>query len=140
MAQQRKYDEKRKQSNKKYMDSVTRVAIWLTPEEKTELVERADCEGKSLNGYIRNRLGFKDTPKAASTENIILSGGLDEQKCKDFCAERGLIYKSYHLASGYEKDERWTAGALEAEDKNGNSVPIPLTIEELERLRVKGCQ
>ena len=59
---QRKYDEKRKQSNKKYMDSLTRATIWLTPEEKAILKERADKEKKSVNSYLRNLLGFKDTP------------------------------------------------------------------------------
>lgn len=62
---QRKYDEKRKQSNKKYMDSLTRATIWLTPDEKAILKERADKEKKSVNSYLRNLLGFKDTPMSA---------------------------------------------------------------------------
>ena len=130
------YTDSRKAANKKYMDSLSRVAVWLTQEEKSDLVDRADKEGKSVNAYIRNMLGYKDTPKQATTSEIVLSGGLDEQKLIAFCKERDCIYKSYELATSYDKDEVQTGGAIWAEDERGNRFPIPLTVEELESLRI----
>lgn len=57
---QRKFDDKRKQSNKKYMDKLTRISVWVTPEEKEKIQKDAAKEKKSVNGYIRNRLELKD--------------------------------------------------------------------------------
>ena len=56
------YSEKKKESNKKYMDQLSRLSIWVTPEEKALLKEKALKENKSLNSYVRTTLGLKDTP------------------------------------------------------------------------------
>ena len=57
-----KYTEKRKESNKRYKEKLTRSDVWLTPQEKEDAKQKAKAEGKSLNAYIRNRMGYKDTP------------------------------------------------------------------------------
>lgn len=49
------YTEKKKESNKKYMDKLARISLWLTPEEKAEIERKAAAEGKSLNRYIKDR-------------------------------------------------------------------------------------
>lgn len=49
------YTEKKKESNKKYMDKLARISLWLTPEEKAAIERKATAEGKSLNQYIKDR-------------------------------------------------------------------------------------
>lgn len=49
------YTEKKKESNKKYMDKLARISLWLTPEEKAAIERKAAAEGKSLNQYIKDR-------------------------------------------------------------------------------------
>lgn len=48
------YTEKRKASNKKYMDQLARVVVWLKPEEKTIIEQKAAAAGKSVNQYIKD--------------------------------------------------------------------------------------
>ncbi|MBP3197968.1 MAG: hypothetical protein J6N21_13315 [Butyrivibrio sp.] len=57
-----KYTQKRKESNKRYMEKLSRTDVWLTPEEKEDVKDKAKAEGKSLSGYIRNKLGLKEKP------------------------------------------------------------------------------
>lgn len=49
------YTEKKKESNKKYMDKLARISLWLTPEEKAAIEKKAAAEGKSLNQYVKDR-------------------------------------------------------------------------------------
>ena len=48
------YSEARKRANKKYMDKLTRVTLWLTPDEKSEIEKRALNSGKSINQYLKD--------------------------------------------------------------------------------------
>lgn len=48
------YTEKKKESNKRYMDKLSRVTVWCTPEEKQIMEDRAKAAGKSLNQYIKD--------------------------------------------------------------------------------------
>lgn len=57
-----KYTEKRKESNKRYQGKLSRADVWLTLEEKEDAKAKAKAEGKSLNSYIRSKMGYKDTP------------------------------------------------------------------------------
>lgn len=70
IAMSNKYTEKRKESNKRYTDKLSRTDVWLTPEEKEEVKGKAKAEGKSLSGYIRNKLGYKDTPMKENGDGI----------------------------------------------------------------------
>ena len=65
-----KYTEKRQKSNKRYMEKLSRTDVWLTPEEKEEVKGKAKAEGKSLSSYIRNKLGYKDTPIKENGDGI----------------------------------------------------------------------
>ena len=56
------YTDKKKLSNQRYLSKVTRASIILTKEEKEMLTNKAKSEGKSLNNYLRNAVGLKDTP------------------------------------------------------------------------------
>ena len=57
-----KYTEKRKESNKRYKDKLSRVDVWLTLEEKEDVKAHAKATGKSISSLIHGRLGYKDTP------------------------------------------------------------------------------
>ncbi len=48
------YTEKRKASNKKYMDKLARCTIWITPEEKKIIEQKAAAAGKSVNQYLKD--------------------------------------------------------------------------------------
>ena len=48
------YTEKKKESNKKYMDKLARISIWLTPTEKEFIEIKAQSVGKSLNQYMKD--------------------------------------------------------------------------------------
>ena len=48
------YTEARKESNKKYMEKQARVVLWMKPEEKQTLEDRAAAAGKSINQYIKD--------------------------------------------------------------------------------------
>ncbi len=48
------YTEARKEANKRYMDTLKRVTLWLTPEEKELIEQTAKDEGKSVNQYIKD--------------------------------------------------------------------------------------
>lgn len=50
------YTEKKKASNKTYMDKLTRITLWLKPEEKKIIEDLAASEGKSVNQYIKDRI------------------------------------------------------------------------------------
>lgn len=50
------YTEKKKVSNKKYMDSLKRISVWCTPEEKKIIEEKAKAAGKSVNQYIKDSI------------------------------------------------------------------------------------
>jgi predicted HicB family RNase H-like nuclease len=50
------YTEKKKASNKKYLDKLTRLYIWLTPEEKRIIEKEAADAGISINQLVKNRL------------------------------------------------------------------------------------
>ncbi|AOZ97904.1 plasmid mobilization protein [Butyrivibrio hungatei] len=56
------YTDKKRASNKKYMEQLSRRAFYLTKEENEDLKARADKSGKSVNSFIRNALGYQDTP------------------------------------------------------------------------------
>lgn len=47
------YTDKKKESNKRYMDKLQRISLWLTPEEKQIIEEKAAAAGKSVNKYIK---------------------------------------------------------------------------------------
>lgn len=49
------YNDARKAANKKYMDKLARISLWLTPEEKQEIEKRAKQESKSVNQYIKDK-------------------------------------------------------------------------------------
>lgn len=48
------YTEKKKASNKKYMDKLTRCTVWITPEEKKIIEKKARDAGKSVNQFIKD--------------------------------------------------------------------------------------
>lgn len=48
------YTEKKKESNKRYLDTRARVVLWLDPEEKAEIEERAKAAGKSVNQFLKD--------------------------------------------------------------------------------------
>ena len=48
------YTEKKKESNKKYMDKLSRIVLWTTPEEKALIESKAKQAGKSINQYIKD--------------------------------------------------------------------------------------
>lgn len=52
------YTEKRKASNKAYMDKLKRCVVWVTPEEKKQIEDNAKNAGKSVNQYLKD-LGLK---------------------------------------------------------------------------------
>lgn len=49
------YTEKKKASNAKYMEKLKRVYIWLTPEEKQAIEEKAKRAQKSVNQYMKDK-------------------------------------------------------------------------------------
>lgn len=48
------YTEKKKASNKKYMDKIKRISFWITPEEKAIIEQKAATVGKSVNQYLKD--------------------------------------------------------------------------------------
>lgn len=64
-----KYTEKRKESNKRYKSQLSRVDVWLTPEEKITLKAKAQEENKSLSGYLRSCAGLNETPIKKNEQN-----------------------------------------------------------------------
>ena len=50
------YTEKRKASNKRYMDKLTRITLWLKPEEKKIIEDQAAAAGKKTSEYIKDIL------------------------------------------------------------------------------------
>ena len=48
------YTDKKKESNKKYMDKMARLSIWVTPEEKEAIEDKAKQSGKSINQYVKD--------------------------------------------------------------------------------------
>jgi hypothetical protein len=56
------YTPKRKVSNQRYRDKLSKVEVWLTPDEKAAIVEIAKKEKKSMSGYFRSLAGLKATP------------------------------------------------------------------------------
>ena len=48
------YTDKKKESNKKYMDKLSRIVLWTTPEEKAIIESKAKAAGKSMNQYIKD--------------------------------------------------------------------------------------
>lgn len=49
------YNDAKKTANKKYMDKLARISLWLSPEEKKAIEERARKESKSVNQYIKDK-------------------------------------------------------------------------------------
>ena len=49
------YNDAKKASNKKYMDKLARVVMWVSPEEKREIETRAKAEQKSVNQYLKDK-------------------------------------------------------------------------------------
>lgn len=47
------YTEKRKASNKRYMDKQARVVVWCSPDDKKEIETAAAAANESVNGYIK---------------------------------------------------------------------------------------
>ena len=47
------YTEKRKASNKRYMDKLERITLWLKPSEKRYIEEQAAAAGKKTSQYIK---------------------------------------------------------------------------------------
>ncbi len=142
---QRKYDEKRKKSNKKYMDSLTRATIWLTPDEKAILKERADKENKSLNCYLRNLLGFKDTPlsPAETFYDMTKDPELIHEKLKIYCEKKGYTYINQRYDLSLYNDPKDSSkntiyGSIWVKDKDGNEIPLPLSSSEI--LKIQGIE
>ncbi len=48
------YTEKKKASNAKYMEKLTRIALWLKPDEKKIIEEKARKENKSVNQFLKD--------------------------------------------------------------------------------------
>lgn len=48
------YTEKKKESNKRYLDTRARVVLWLDPEEKQEIERKAQQAGKSVNQFLKD--------------------------------------------------------------------------------------
>lgn len=48
------YTEKKKASNKVYMDKLSRCTVWVTPEEKKIIEEKAKQAGKSVNQFLKD--------------------------------------------------------------------------------------
>jgi predicted HicB family RNase H-like nuclease len=53
------YTEKKKISNQKYMEKIKKVSVWVTPEEKNIIEQKAQKENKSINQYIKDLI-FND--------------------------------------------------------------------------------
>ncbi len=138
---QRKYDEKRKQSNKKYMDSLTRATIWLTPDEKAILKERADKEKKSVNCYLRNLLGFKDTPMSPmeTLADIVSDYEVFKKKLIKYCSDKGYIYIrddiSVYVDPKNSANNVLSGCVMVKEDENGSEIPLPLSSAELLKIQ-----
>lgn len=49
------YTEKKKESNKRYMEKLTRCTIWLSPEEKQQIERKAAEQGKSVNQFLKEK-------------------------------------------------------------------------------------
>ena len=48
------YTEKKKASNKAYMEKLARCVVWVTPEEKKIIEEKARQAGKSVNQFLKD--------------------------------------------------------------------------------------
>ncbi len=81
----RVFNDKRRESNKRYMDKLSRVSIYLTPDEKAVLTGLADKEEKSVNSYVRTKLGFKET---AGQKDEPASNEADEKESESNCGRR----------------------------------------------------
>ncbi len=137
---QRKYDEKRKQSNKKYMDSLTRATIWLTPDEKAILKERADKEKKSVNCYLRNLLGFKDTPMSPmeTLADIMNDYEVFRKKLIKYCSDKGYTYIRDDISVYVDPKNSANnvlSGGVMVKDENGSEIPLPLSAAELLKIQ-----
>ncbi len=49
------YNEAKKKANKKYMEKLARISLYLKPEEKEEIERRAKMEGKSVTQYMKGK-------------------------------------------------------------------------------------
>ncbi|WP_026653424.1 plasmid mobilization protein [Butyrivibrio proteoclasticus] len=137
---QRKYDEKRKQSNKKYMDSLTRVTIWLTPDEKAILKERADKEKKSVNCYLRNLLGYKDTPMSPmeTLTDIMNDYEVFRKKLIKYCSDKGYTYIRDDISIYIDPKNSANnvlSGGVMVKDENGSEIPLSLSAAELLKIQ-----
>ena len=48
------YTEKKKASNKRYLDKMARIPVIVTPEQKKIIEEKAANAGKSVNQFIKD--------------------------------------------------------------------------------------
>lgn len=52
------YTAKKKASNKRYMDKLTRIAVWVYPEEKEEIQRRAREQNISVTELVKKALNL----------------------------------------------------------------------------------
>lgn len=52
MAEKTTYTETKKKCNAAYMEKLSRVSIWCTPDEKEQLQNKAAAAGKSVNRFM----------------------------------------------------------------------------------------
>jgi len=50
------YTEKKKASNKRYMDKLAQLSIWVTPDERDQIKKKAADAGISVNQLVKNKL------------------------------------------------------------------------------------
>ncbi len=74
------YTEKRKASNKNYLDTKERITLWLSKEEKQELEARAAAAGKKTGTYIKDIILPNRVIKGS--RGTLLDGDQEDQEPK----------------------------------------------------------
>ena len=143
-----KYTEKRKESNLRYRSKLSKSEVWFTPEEKTMIKEMAKKEGKSLNSFIRNCLGLKDTPMSPMEmlSDVVSDYKTFRQKLIKYCSDKGYTYLRDDISVYVDPKNSANnvlSGGVIVRDKDGNETPIPLSTVELlkiQRIEITGEQ
>ena len=134
------YTEKKKLSNRKYLQKFKRVTLCFTPQEKEIIEYRAQKEGQTITKYIRSRLGFSETPLAEPQMVDLLRIRLSEEKLKEICANSNCTYKRHELVYSSPIYDRVhgtrtapdICAVIYGEYENGSESIIPLSGEELD--------
>ncbi len=140
MATQRKYDDKRKQSNKRYRDSLSQTNVYFTKDEKEDLKERAKNANKSITAYIRSALGYKDTPMSPmeALTDIMNDYEVFRKKLIKYCSDKGYTYIRDDISVYVDPKNSANnvlSGGVMVKDENGSEIPLPLSAAELLKIQ-----